>query len=457
MANFLITTAGADQAGTKAKDVFDFTTANLVTMRGLEGNDIFTAGDATLGNNLVIGGNLGNDTINVGSGATINGGGLYGGGDDDVLNIGALYSATNKTIINGGGGADSIIISAGMTLNAGSRINLNGGKDFLTASSLTVASAFLGLGGGADKIELVSGIFTNSTIAAGGGNDVISASFFTASATRVEGDTVGDTEFYGNDLLAFSASNFVAGSLVQGGGGADTLQIGSIGSATIAGNAGKDTIEVSAMSVTGGAFIAGGAGADYISADGTISGVVGTINGGGQNDVINYTALAGLNNDGASATYIDGGEGADKIGLGTTTGGATLLYSSVANSNVTTFDTVSAGAVSGDLVVANVGGIVGTASAINGIANNTFSGTNGIVAFTSTYTDSLTARVVSLDSNVAKGSVGLFVDNSGFEYLFLQGGAQNGGTADDLIFKYTAGGAASAIAIANNTSVTIFR
>ena len=455
MANFLITTAGADQAGTKTADVFSFTTANLVTMRGLDGADLLSAGDATLGNNAILGGNLGNDTINVGSGATLNAGGVYGGGDNDLLNIGTLYSATNKSIINGGNGADSIIISAGMTLNDGSKINLNGGHDFLTASSLTVASAFLGLGGGNDSIELVSGIFTNSTIAAGGGNDVISATNFTASATRVEGDTLGDTEFFGNDLLAFSASNFVADSLVQGGGGADTLQIGSIGSATIAGNAGQDTIEVSAMSVTGGAFIAGGAGADYISADGTISGVVGTINGGGGNDVINYTALAGLNNDGASAMYIDGGEGADSIGLGTTTGGATLLYSSVANSNLSTFDTVSAGFGSGDMIVANVGGIVGTASAVNGIANNTFSGTVGVITFTSTYTDSLTARVESLDSNLAKGSVGVFIDNSGFEYMFLQGGAQNGGTADDLLVKYTAGVAASGIAIANNTSVTI--
>lgn len=453
MANFLISTAGSITEGTTTADVLNFTTANLVTMKGSDGADLITAGaDATFGNNLILGGNLGADTISVGSGATLNGGGIFGGGDNDVINIGTLYSASNASTIHGGGGADSIIISAAMTM-AGGKLNLNGGHDFLTASGLTINTALLALGGGNDSIEIVSGIFNIGTIAAGGGNDIISATTMSGSGMRIEGDTVGDSTFFGNDLIALTGSNFVADSLIQGGGGTDTLSIGTIGSATVAGNAGKDTLSVSATTITGGAFIAAGAGSDLISANFGLSGAVGTINGGGEADTVFFSGFAGNVNAGQSGTYIDGGAGADTINLGTITGAASLLYADATNSNIDGYDYVSAGvaATGVSTIVANVGF---TASAVNGIANSNFSGTLGVVTFTGTYTDTLTARVTVLDNGLAKGQVATFVDAAGAEYIFLQGGAAAGGTSDDLLFQYSAAaGAVTGFTINNNTSI----
>ena len=53
-----------------------------------------------------------------------------------------------------------------------------------------------------------------------------------------------------------------------------------------------------------------------------------------------------------------------------------------------------------------------------------FTASNSVVAFTSTFSQDVTARVESLDAKLATGEVALFQeDNSKLTYLFVQGGS----------------------------------
>jgi len=170
--------------------------------------------------------------------------------------------------------------------------------------------------------------------------------------------------------------------------------------------------------------------------------------GGGGNDTITYSANLGqvaLPDAGTSAGYIQGGEGADRISLnGTETGGAvSLLYTNASESNSETFDTVSSNVNNSgttDALVFSVGRIhsadtrVSAAGTINGA--EVYTAIEGIVTFTSTFSDNITDQVSALDVNTNQngGAVALF--SKGTEstmYVFMQGGTA--GTADDLVVK----------------------
>ena len=158
-------------------------------------------------------------------------------------------------------------------------------------------------------------------------------------------------------------------------------------------------------------FILGGDGLDSIKISAQFGG--GTLNGGAGADTITLSTYAG---SGAAGGNIQGGAGADVFNLGDAgtlvsgdsdgqSGGSTLHYASFDESNLANLDVVSStfgSAASGDNALNQKlftisQDVVSTAVAENSIKNPaTFTATNGVATFTSTFDNTLTARAVEL-------------------------------------------------------------
>jgi hypothetical protein len=455
MANFLITTANTLAEGTSTADTFYFNTARGVSIRGGDGVDVLTAGTANLtATNALLAGNAGNDTINLGSAFNTNQGSIYGGAGNDIISA-SVFSAVDTTI-QGGGGNDALLFSAAV-FNRGN-LGTNAGNDTVVMTAAVVAnSAVIALGGGNDTLTAFDFSAIGSTVNGGGGADTIDINEGSLAGGQVNGDVLGDNTFFGNDTITISANTINGGATINGGYGNDTISAfgGSVGTAFVNGNDGADTITINGIDTgaAGSAFFGGGAGNDTMSV-GQVSGTVsfGTVMGGGGNDTITYSATLGTvanNNAGTSAGYIQGGEGADKISFnGTETAGfATLLYTNASESNSDSFDTVSSNSnQSGttDALVFSVGRIhsadsrVSAAGTINGA--EVYTGVEGIVTFTGSFSDNINDQVSALDVNTNQNGGAVAVFSKGTDatrYLFMQGGTA--GTADDLVVKINEG------------------
>ena len=177
---------------------------------------------------------------------------------------------------------------------------------------------------------------------------------------------------------------------------------------------------------------------------------------------------------GSNGGYAQGGAGADVFNLGSKgtvvsggvyeSGGTTLGYASFDESNLSNLDVVSAGysiaAASGDttddIELFTISQDVVTAVAENSIKNPaTFTASNGVATFTSTFDNTLTARVVELDRLLGKGAAAAFTDGSGNStYVFVQGGSAAGsGTDDDLVIQVTT--AVTALVVAGNSAISV--
>ena len=455
MANFLISTAGSLVTGTTENDLFVLNTALNVGAYGSDAADTFTAA-AVNGTNGTLNGGQGADTISLTAGvATLALSKVFAGGGNDRIAMDAA-AASNSTV-NGGGGDDFIQISAGVY--GSTTINGNQGADTITASGATLSASFIGFGGGNDLFVLQSAGVGSSTIALGGGADVMSATVNNASAMRIEGDTVGDTVFFGNDSIRIGGTTLGSAALVQGGGGADLLAIsaGLLLTSTINGNAGADSIVLSAIVVgASGAFIAGGAGADSIQVSAALANASATIQGGGGADVINVSGS--LANTGAFNTLL-GGADADSIGLGITfSGTSTNVGFAASDSVVGAFDTVSANAGANSTYTFSQ-------SAFNFASGQTLANadfttnTGGIVNYINADANNLTARAAQMDEYLTVGQTVIF-QAAGANYLFSQAGGTSSGTADDLVFQvantFTAAATSGGlIGGANNSSYTV--
>lgn len=455
MANFLISTAGSLVTGTTENDLFVLNTALNVAVYGSNADDTFTAGVVN-GTNGTLNGGQGADTISLTAGvATLALSKIFaGGGADRIAMDGA--AASNSTI-NGGGGDDFIQISGG-TL-ASTTINGNQGADTITASAAVLSAAFIGLGGGNDFFALQSAQVGSSTIALGGGADVMSASIVAASAMRIEGDTVGDTQFFGNDSIRIGGTTLGSAALVQGGGGADLLAIsaGLVLTSTINGNAGADSIVLSGILAAGsGTFVGGGAGADSIQVSAALGNASATIIGGGGTDVISVSGS--LANTGAFNTLL-GGADADTIGLGATfSGTSTNVAFAARDSVVGAFDTVSA--LAGTNSTYSISQSAFSFASGQSLANADFTtNTGGIVTYINADANTLTARAAQMDEYLTVGQTVIF-QAAGANYLFSQAGGTSSGTADDLVVQLTNTFTAAAtsgglVGGANNSSYTV--
>jgi len=433
MANFLITSPNSLTEGTTSNDLIVLQTAGLLgsTVYGNDGNDLITADSNGNGVNAILNGQQGNDTINVASSANFTLAKLIGGGGNDTTVFASGVNATLSTI-HGGGGADTITIESA-TLSS-STINGNAGLDLINLSTgaSVLNSTLVALGAGGDTLNMSATVASGTTIAAGGGNDLVSANALAASAFRVEGDTVGDSEFYGNDTIRLGGA-FGISALVQGGGGADIIQIsGNIDSgSTVNGNAGKDSIVISGLAGSGN-LIGGGAGSDTISVTGAIASDFGTIFGGGEADVISVVA----SNAGAGGTII-GGEGADTIGFGANVAGATInsRYTTFADSNIAAFDQLSGAVVATGFVISQtvVSGSIATGLNVGGASGFTTNDAAFVSTWGANVGGGVTARTTVLDQFLVAGQAVSFQDSTGNNYIFIQAGAAGSGTSNDLL------------------------
>ena len=470
MANYLITSPSSETVGTNAADLFDLRSAQGTTIFGAEGNDTVSALDLSASAaKLNLG--AGNDSITLTDAGELFQGSIFAGSGNDDITADALLSAA---IIRGGSGNDTIdlVAGAGSNLND-STVNGNDNADLLTAAILSGSdSSFIAAGKGKDTVDLIFSGANAFTINGGAGHDALDLSAAGSLSSFVI--NAGN----GKDSIDFSAgavAGFSANSLIDGGALGDLIRFGDntnvefgAGSATIAGGAGADTILFSAAVDMNEGFILGGDGQDSVKISATFT--AGTLNGGAGADTITLSTYA-ISGD---AGYVQGGAGADVFNLGDAgtlasgadviSGGTTLGYASFDESNLAAFDVASStfdmAAGSGDATdnfeLFTISQDVVTAVAENTIKNPaSFTATNGVATFTSTFDNTLTARVVELDRLLGKGAAAAFTDGAGTStYVFVQGGSAAGsGTDDDLLIQVTT--AVTALAVAGNSAISV--
>jgi len=468
MANFLINSPSSETVGTNAADLFDLRSAMGTTIFGGEGNDTVSALDLSASAaKLNLG--AGNDELTLTDAGELFQGSIFAGSGNDDITADALLSAA---IIRGGSGSDTIdlVAGAGSNLNK-STVNGNDNNDLLTAAIVSGSdSSFIAAGKGKDTVDLIFSGANAFTINGGAGHDDID---FSAAGSLSSFVINGGN---GKDSIDFSAgavAGLSANSLIDGGALGDLIRFGGAmdfgaGSATIAGGAGADTILFSAAVDLNEGFILGGDGQDSIKISATFT--AGTLNGGAGADTITLSTYA-ISGD---AGYIQGGDGADVFNLGDAgtlasgadviSGGSTLGYASFDESNLAAFDVASStfdvAAASGDATdnfeLFTISQDVVTAVAETDIKNpNTFTATNGVATFTSTFDNTLTARVVELDRLLGKGAAAAFTDGAGTShYVFVQGGSAAGsGTDDDLLIQVNT--AVTALAVAANSAISV--
>ena len=171
-------------------------TVTDATIRGGDGNDLFTATNTVFAS-VFINGNAGDDVFDFWPGPTsFLGSTLQGGQGDDFLNLDSVSSS----VVNGNKGDDTIEIG--------------------------------GLEGGA--------IVSNSSVYGGQGDDLISL-YGTIQDTLIDGG-LGDDYIAGNQATTgITASGNEGDDSVCGGADDDTLY-GNVGNDLVAGNGGSDTI-----------------------------------------------------------------------------------------------------------------------------------------------------------------------------------------------------------------------
>jgi hypothetical protein len=445
MANFLINAPSSNQVGTTSADLFSIQTSQAVSVFGLEGDDTLSADYATVSAARFNGGK-GADTINI-SGVQLAKSDVFAGMGKDSLDIDGGLSAS---IVRGGAGLDTIDF---IGLANKSTINGNDMADRISSQYLSNSTAgFLGAGAGKDR---VSAIFESGgdgfTINGGLGHDSIQIVHSDAAAQLSAFVVAGGG---GLDTINFDANaaiTLTAAFSVDGGDQNDRIlfagSVSGAGTATINGGLGADKILFSADFNVANGDINLGAGADSVHISGNFAD--GTLNGGLGADTISLTQFATAD----VGSEIIGDGGADKFDLGTLTvntgvalnsGGSVLAYTSFDQSNLSATDfasaTVTIGAsvtnMSGAANLLTVKSDVVDFTVFNGGNSTTFTGTDGIAAFTSTHGTEVTARMESVDNMLTKGQSIYFANSSNnSHYLFVQGGAAGSGVANDLLLQ----------------------
>ena len=409
-------------------------------------------------------GNAGNDSIYLGGGGhsaavsytstTIGG----GAGNDIIGSINYVNSVSangifatgskfEKLFVEGGGDSDKILFNiASSTVSAvtlqGSQGNDSISLNIVDATEAVVNSSDIFGGGGND---LISGAFiglANADIAGGGGNDTIMLDLQSGGKNIIYGDYVGSSSFDGSDLIQISAGvidangQFSANTVI-GGFGNDTvnLYIGTAGPSINQYylNAGNDVL--SANRFSSDSIYAGG-GNDSISfRTDTVSG--GAIDVlmylGGDNDTLR---IIGSADEVATFTNntVNGGLGADIYTASitnnaTATAGFIQAYDSLLDSTLSAMDTIALldGAETGTYKFRYEPGGLSLAS----FSGAGYTATNGVVIFSATFNNNVTARAEAINSSSTAGNTSTFEAN-GVRYLFIAG-STTAGTSDDLV------------------------
>jgi Ca2+-binding RTX toxin-like protein len=291
------------------------------TLHGLGGNDTLNGGD---GYDVLYGGD-GNDLINVGRGDD-----ARGENDDDVLKFVSTDNGGLATYMNGNAGTDTGILDFSGAVDAISSYTNNNGSGAIAGVNYYEMEKLQITGGSASDL-LVGGI-GDDTISGGAGNDRLIGGLGLSKITGGAGKDFGSLDI--SDAATNRIVTFVSGAVLNLAG-SRLSQIEGLGLKT---GGGKDRIDVSAETIgsiidTGGGndtithgaaadSLTGGSGADSIS-----GGRGDSIDGGSDGD-----KLTGVfDSSGGAASYFDGGSEVDKLTLDFSS--STDALSSYSNNN----------------------------------------------------------------------------------------------------------------------------
>ncbi|WP_430014313.1 beta strand repeat-containing protein [Microcystis ichthyoblabe FBCC-A1114] len=288
------------------RDILDGSDGND-TLNGNDGQDRLVGGD---GDDVLLGG-AGNDQDSFIVGISLYYAGIYGGNGNDSLDGGSgddyLDPGEGNDTINGGSGIDSMLL------------NYGGQTAPITITYTNSTNGTSSVGDSFQSIEIIN-------LTSGSGNDVLNLSALSGDASIINGGG-------GND------------SIISGIGWRDILD-GSDGNDTLNGNDGQDRL----VGGDGDDVLLGGAGNEQAQ-----YGFDGGIYGGNGNDT-----LQGTNNGIGEQDYLQGGTGNDRFILADTTktfyddGNSTLPgdndYATIADFN-TTDDIIQLRGSSGDYLL----------------------------------------------------------------------------------------------------------
>jgi len=476
----------------------DVAYTGTLTHSGLGGNGATTgvaitgvvtsqAGVRTVGGSNFYG-NAGNDTIALGSysgvvstyTSTTFGGGA---GSDLIGTLGyvADLSATTtagtasifeKNFFEGGGNADTINIQVDSATFSSNTIQGSQGNDtisFVTNNARVAVSQsnLIAGGGGADNITGTFAQASANTINGGGGNDALNLNFNTGGSNQIYLDVQGtDQSFDGNDILtAVVASGVFSANTIYGGAGNDTIHIqnatGVSNSNVYYLNAGDDIFSARNLSADS---LYGGAGNDSIVIGGANTGdseiELSFIKGGGGDDTIQLTTNAQTGTAVGGSTVV-GGLGTDiftasAIAGSTAVVGVTFQYDSLLDSTISNMDVVNG-------FDSDETGLTRHFYSPGGASLGSFSGaghtaTNGVVIFSGTFNDNVTARAEAISNAATAGNAFTFKSNA-VSYLFVAGSTSDS-ISDDLLVQVGTAGSANAgqtgvIAIAGGKTITL--
>ena len=393
-------------------------TSNAALFQANAGNDSIAFGDTLArASATTFAGGAGNDLI---------GGYTYVNEQWAAVRNSSTYVSSN---IEGGLGNDTINISGDAVFSA-LNLNANKGDDLVqlggTISGFT--NSIAGLGAGNDTM---SGEFKNiatATIAGGKGNDVIIVSAGSAeyavfgldraNATNIDGD--------GNDSIYIAGGTVFTGSTIYGGGGNDTVTFSAMAmtASIVSLNKGADVFSGEEGLVIKDSTIGLGADNDLFSLDESGSILASRINLGKGTDTVNFGG-----DDVGSSTFIAtvyGGAGADLLLQSASaeagdTYAVQLGYASNSESTLSAFDTV-------DMNVNATGTYqfrYDPGATLGSFDGNGVSGTNGVVTFSSTFANGVTARAEAVASNLSDGEAVAFLDEDSKAYFFVKGSSDN--------------------------------
>lgn len=480
MASFIVDSSQVLSATTGADSVWLQSGGHSSTIYGLAGNDTITVNQVSNASSIgsLIYTNDGADSIDIES-ANFSAAGIEvrAGAGSDTISI----SGGGVALVNSNEDNDLISVSGVATISAAT---FSTGADSLFMESGRIDQ--LGLGNGHDiftggSVEALTG----SVIKLGDGRDTISITSLTgASAISLFGDNGSNSNA---DVIDLSTETGMNGFVVKGRGGSDTITISGLqASSLVQGNDGADSITLSGGDGAGlaaGVEVGGGKGDDTIfmenGSGAFAASTSGDIFAGAGSDSI-YIVDVALSGGDATALNINGGAGADTITFDSVMSGfggyevASLNMSSLSDSTLTAMDLVVA--LSGGAALSTTSGVAlftvdfGNSATISSVAatsaaadfdNATAYATidaSGVVTFNGDLaTDvqsSVTAAMEAVDTltfnNNGAGAAAYFVVG-GEDYLFMQGGSE--GTADDSIMKFSAG---SAGGLATQGSAVVF-
>ncbi|MFZ6713381.1 beta strand repeat-containing protein, partial [Undibacterium sp. TC9W] len=441
-------------------------------------NDNFTGLTATL-NGTTVNGNLGDtDAITLGDAASVAiGNGTAGGTITNIKTLN-LANATNAitfgatttgiTTVNGGTGDDSVNVTGAGTSFAAGNVNLGTGTNNLTLGAFTYAGTF-SAGAGTDTLVLAAGAnvagsnitgFENLTLAATGVYTMTAAQYngFTGAVSAGNTETIalttagtivanaaierftlanGTNTFTagtntvsvvggtGNDTFNYTATQIAGATTLDGGLGADTLNIGAIGANLniTALVTGVETINVTGSAATGYTFTnESGAGVTLNYAKGAFADTV-VLGAGGQ--TVNLLGTAGT-----AVTVTGTAAGVDTINLSAT---ATGVETVSVGSNIGAIDTVANFKVAGADVF-KTGTAATTLNALN-IA------TADVATLAAAIATAATAAGATLAANTQAYIITVAAGTAAGTYAFQNiGGTVGAVDATDFIVKITGAG-----------------